>query len=284
MCRFSRLTIALANDPSDSGLLAYARGLHDIVGGDAEWSLVHVLPRPTAPAAGVPVLSHREALDGVEVIARSIGPEVRSHVLSGSRVDRLLEFAAEQKSDCILVGQRRVQSGRRSLARRLAMKAPCSLWMIPEASVAGVSGILAPTDFSDASAVSMTCATAIASRAGIRRVIAVHVTSGPVTAARQTFGHFLGPLDVHGVDVESRVEESGSVADAVLKIAESEHCDLIVMGARGLGQSAAVLLGSETEEVLSQSRRPVLVTRRRGERLGVLQVLLDRDFQTQEIS
>jgi hypothetical protein len=34
--------------------------------------------------------------------------------------------------------------------------------------------------------------------------------------------------------------------------------------------------------MLIETTRPVLVTKQRGERIGLLQVLLDRDFQTQD--
>jgi nucleotide-binding universal stress UspA family protein len=219
----------------------------------------------------------------VEAQARALGGRVRAHVTSGSRVDKLLEFAAEGKADCILVGHRGGQPGRRSLARRLAMKAPCSVWMMPESSTPALSVVLAAVDFSEGSAGAVSYATLIARRAGIRRVVAVHVSFGRPATTPETFSRFLAAIDVHGVDVESRVEENESVSTAVLDMAEREGCDLIVLGARGRGRSAAVLLGCEAEEVLARSSRPVLVTKRRGERMGVLQVLLDRDFQVQEI-
>jgi nucleotide-binding universal stress UspA family protein len=278
---FARFTVALAADPSDAGLLTYARTMRDAAADRGAWAFVHVLP-PANSAAGAPLRSHRDALKAVENSASVLGANTATHVFSGSRLDKLLEFAAEWKADCILVGHRDDRSGRRSLARRLAMKAPCSVWMVPEGSPAAVSRVLAPVDFSDASADSLTRAALIASRAGVERLITLHVTESDRAGAEEGFRRFLAPLDLFGVNVESRVEESGMVSRAVLRVAEAEQCDLIVMGSRGLGRSAAVLLGSESEQVLAESQRPVLVTRRRGERIGVLQVLLDRDFQTQE--
>ena len=279
----TRVLVALASHPSDAGLLAYARTVRNVVAaGRGQWSLVHVLPPPTAAAAGAPVRSHKDVLGALENSSTLLGPNTTARVLSGSRLDRLLEFAAEWKADCILVGHRDDRSGRRSLARRLAMKAPCSVWMVPEGSVASLTRVLAAVDFSESSAGSLDHAALIASRSGARHLLAVHVSMADGRATQDAFRRFLQPLDLHGVDVESRVEESGSVARAVLRVAGAEDCDLIVMGSRGLGRSAAVLLGSESEQVLAESRRPVLVTRRRGERIGVLQVLLDRDFHGQE--
>lgn len=49
--------------------------------------------------------------------------------------------------------------------------------------------------------------------------------------------------------------------EAIVKAAESEHCDLIFMASHGRRGISAVLLGSETNKVLSHSKIPVLVYR-----------------------
>jgi hypothetical protein len=61
-------------------------------------------------------------------------------------------------------------------------------------------------------------------------------------------------------------------------VAEREDADLIVMGTRGRSRSAAILLGSVTEETIRQTRIPLLAAKHFGARLGVLQALLDRRF------
>jgi nucleotide-binding universal stress UspA family protein len=48
---------------------------------------------------------------------------------------------------------------------------------------------------------------------------------------------------------------------AILQVAREHECDLIVMGSRGHSQVASLLLGSETQKVLAQADRPVLVVR-----------------------
>lgn len=49
--------------------------------------------------------------------------------------------------------------------------------------------------------------------------------------------------------------------EAIVKAAESENCDLIFMASHGRRGISAVLLGSETNKVLSHSKIPVLVYR-----------------------
>lgn len=59
----------------------------------------------------------------------------------------------------------------------------------------------------------------------------------------------------------SRVLLEGHPDDIILKAADAEDCDLIVMASHGRRGVAALLLGSETQKVLARSSRPVLVVR-----------------------
>jgi nucleotide-binding universal stress UspA family protein len=50
-------------------------------------------------------------------------------------------------------------------------------------------------------------------------------------------------------------------ADAIMKIAKKRKCDLIFMASHGRRGISGVLLGSETQKVLTHSKTPVLVYR-----------------------
>ncbi len=52
-----------------------------------------------------------------------------------------------------------------------------------------------------------------------------------------------------------------SAADAIVKAARRNHCDLIVMGSHGRRGLERMLLGSVTQKVLAKSRVPVLICR-----------------------
>ncbi|MGZ8155934.1 MAG: universal stress protein [Burkholderiales bacterium] len=56
-------------------------------------------------------------------------------------------------------------------------------------------------------------------------------------------------------------ETSDHPYDAILRTADSNDCDLILMTSHGRKGLAAVLLGSETRKVLTHARVPVLVVR-----------------------
>ena len=61
-----------------------------------------------------------------------------------------------------------------------------------------------------------------------------------------------------GIDVRSMVVE-GTPAEAILEEAATAGHDLIVVGSRGHGDAASILLGSVSHKVLHHSRVPVLV-------------------------
>ncbi|MEO8545590.1 MAG: universal stress protein [Burkholderiaceae bacterium] len=67
--------------------------------------------------------------------------------------------------------------------------------------------------------------------------------------------------NVAGVQVQALTEKSNFVADTVIDVARKTGCDLIVMASHGRRGLARVLLGSETQHVLTHSHIPVLVLR-----------------------
>ena len=91
------------------------------------------------------------------------------------------------------------------------------------------------------------------------RVIARHVSMGQDVASNAA-----QKLQKAGVDVIVEVLE-GPPADAILRVADVRECDLIVMGSRGHGALASLLLGSVSHRVLAHTRAPVLVVRAREE-------------------
>lgn len=60
------------------------------------------------------------------------------------------------------------------------------------------------------------------------------------------------------VPIETQLIE-GPPAPAILRVAVEEDCDLIVMGSRGHGQLAGLLLGSVSSAVAQRAECPVLI-------------------------
>ncbi|HSG42151.1 MAG TPA: universal stress protein [Anaerolineales bacterium] len=53
----------------------------------------------------------------------------------------------------------------------------------------------------------------------------------------------------------------GNSAEAIIKVAKTRKSDVIVMGSRGLGRLAGMLLGSTSQKVVSHAPCPVLIVR-----------------------
>ena len=64
-----------------------------------------------------------------------------------------------------------------------------------------------------------------------------------------------------GVQVRTLVSKSDMVSNAIIQAAEKNQCDLIVMASHGRRGIKRLLLGSETQHVLTHSTTPVLVLR-----------------------
>ena len=65
-------------------------------------------------------------------------------------------------------------------------------------------------------------------------------------------------LRAAGVECESHVE-IGEPAPAIARFAKTHHCEMIVMGTRGMGAIASLFLGSVATKVVHLSPLPVLL-------------------------
>jgi nucleotide-binding universal stress UspA family protein len=67
--------------------------------------------------------------------------------------------------------------------------------------------------------------------------------------------------DAIGATTETTYVTSTSPFEAIVKTAKKEKCDLIVMSSHGRRGLAGLLIGSETQKVLTHTTVPVLVVR-----------------------
>ncbi len=80
------------------------------------------------------------------------------------------------------------------------------------------------------------------------------------TAARHVRAVMDG-CDAAGIVCHARTVEGLQPWEAIVDHAAKERCDLIVMGSHGRSGLASLFLGSETRDVLSHSKVPVLLVR-----------------------
>jgi len=288
MKTIENLCIALSLRDDDRYVLRYGSTLVER-GIAKRVCFVHVTPSAESgdPHAAVEALKAQVQQSIGDEFRPSLTPENRSvTVLIGPREDRLLEFLQTKGVDLILLGHNaRASSGKRSLARRLAMASAASVWMVPDSSSDTISKVLAPVDLSRHSADSMSIATGIAQQAGLSECTALHVYYDPsvhrfddhhsVARGQEAVAleNFIQSTRNYGVNIVSRLEEGSNVARTILRIATEQNFDLIVLNTRGRSRAASILLGSETSQVIMESKVPVLAIKHQGAQLKFLQAL-----------
>jgi nucleotide-binding universal stress UspA family protein len=76
---------------------------------------------------------------------------------------------------------------------------------------------------------------------------------------KKEFEHvWVKPLSDAGVKYRTEIED-GRAASVILQLADAEEADMVVVGRRGRGGVAELLLGSVSHELVLHSTRPVLV-------------------------
>ncbi len=65
----------------------------------------------------------------------------------------------------------------------------------------------------------------------------------------------------HNFVTDEILVERGDPVQQILKAADEQNCDLIVMGSHGHGALEEALVGSTTKKVVRRSKKPVLVVR-----------------------
>lgn len=291
MFRNQRALVALSGLDVDRELITYARNAA-AVGIFASLQFVHVV-KPDAP----PLIAAKARTDVESLVSASFGDPpsgVRYEIgiVSGIRTDALIETAEKSRADVVLLGHRHGRSGHRSLARRLAMAAPCSVWLVPEGAPGTIRTVLAPIDFSDHSADALRAAASIARSTHARECIALHVSFDSTVVGydehaqemhlteHEQFKQFLAPLDFGGMEVRTQCEEGPEPARTILRVVEERQSDLIVLSTRGRSRAAAVLLGSVTARVVERSPVAVLAVKHAGAFMGLLDVLKQPNFWT----
>lgn len=287
-----RAMVALSATDSDNEVIRYAR-LIAALGLVRHFDFVHV--RSTVGSArgqltdGDVCQACESRVAGLFVdIPAGITFECR--VVTGVRVDALIDFVLQNRCDLALLGHRKSRSGQRSLARRLAMIAPCSVWMVPEGAPVSIRNIISPVDFSEHSGDSLEAAASIARAAGLTECLAAHVFFDPssirydehidevLQGEQKSFDDFIMGLDLHGIEVSPSIVEGNNVARTILHTASRHGCDLIVMNTRGRSRAAAILLGSTTTQVMIESPVAVLAVKHFGAMMNLFQALEQSQF------
>jgi nucleotide-binding universal stress UspA family protein len=304
MSTFSRILVAVdGSSPSDAAVqlaLRTAAPPHQTV------RFVGVLDRDAIaggytadPMSGVAMLGglraaeaeHRRALDAASSVASAAGVESTSVLRTGRAIDAILAEAHEWNASCIAIGTH----GRHGIAR--ALLGSCAEGVLRRSDVpvlvahtgfaAGdpepFERILCAVDDSPAAKRAFDAASSLA----VERHAELHVLSvvdevaavtvdgtNPAGSLSTIYAQTWKTIDALtagcGGTVKRHVVAAANVAERIVRYANDEGCNLIVVGTHGRGGLPRAILGSTAEAILRSSAIPVLAYRDPSERrIGV---------------
>ena len=209
------------------------------------------------------------------------GVEIEQRVPEGGAAAALLDLAREESADLLVVGSRG-QGGFTglllgSVSATLAHHTPCPLAIVPpawreEPGARRETGVVVVgLDGSRGAAEALHWMLGRAERLA-RRVIAVRAWEPPLdpfgvvklvvdlgqVATRELAETVAAETDSAGVDVQQRTLE-GTAASVLIYVAKQEHADMVVVGTRGRGGFAGLLLGSTSSTLAHHAPSPLVI-------------------------
>ena len=293
------LNVVIGYDFSESGdaALRWTSFLNEI--GPCRMTVVYVAWPPEAGArygtgsdqahpyypADIAKLLQRDLQDKCEEVLGKTKLRFRVAAGLGRPDPQLLEVAADEKADVIVVGtnQRRGLARLGSVSRVVLHHAPLNVACIPIAapepkargSSPRIQRVLVTTDFSKPGNRAVPFAYAPLRRGG--QVWLLHVAKATGRSGEKAPAikhserndrlsaqlHALIPAEAEARGIISHLEvvEHSDVTTAICQAAERLGADLICMSSQGRSGLAKTLLGSVTQAVMARSSRPVLVVR-----------------------
>ena len=121
--------------------------------------------------------------------------------------------------------------------------------------------ILVPTDGTPMSEKAVEGAARFAKSLGASLVLITVVEPYSYTNLSEYRPESIEQYDEIGVPSTTLMVKSFSPAEAIIEQSKKHDCDVVFMASHGRQGFAAVLLGSETQKVLTQSQIPVMVYR-----------------------
>jgi nucleotide-binding universal stress UspA family protein len=296
MKQYRRIGVFLTGSPADDVALAFAGRFAAVAKSElVVCAYVHGDGPESAPVQSINIDDLRQQV--ISALPDDIAAHAQVEVHEGRGLPEILRSARDLELDLVVQGRRLPahQAAVGSACTKLARKSPCSVLIVPNYCRPHASRILVPVDLSEHSKLALTAGLEIA-RAGVGEGEQPQVLVQSVYCAaygyhmlgmdrdqaiakqaevtQQGLDEFLANVDTSGVQFETICTCSEDTAAAVHELAAVRKMDMIVVGSRGLSPAAAAILGGNAERILLHAPQPVLIVKRKGETVGLLNALL----------
>lgn len=216
----------------------------------------------------------------------------------GAGLEKLMEICSDYKYDLVIAGKKQAMPSQGHLTEDLAKKLPTSFMLIPETATKQCDRILVPTDFSEYSFRALKFAHELKKADKNRDLLPANVYQVPsgYHFIGMKYEEFAGDMKANALEgVENQLKKVGIEAEQILvrlrehrsnaehlqNMAIDAQADLIILGSKGMTQSAYILMGSTAARMMRHmGRAPLLILKRFGETYDLFKAighLLDPD-------
>lgn len=216
-----------------------------------------------------------------------VGTSMKYKVLQGNPLKEVLKKSHDEAIDLLVVGKKNASTNSGLVPQKLARKSSSHVLLVPENVNNELKKILVAIDFSDFSKLALQSAIDLASQCGAE-IICQHIYEVPTGYskigksfeefaqimkghAEKSFDKFIADFETEDLKITSvfTLNNQQKVASKIEECAEQFNVNLIIIGARGRTNVAAILLGSVTEQLIgSMEKTPILIVKKRDKTFG----------------
>ena len=281
MANYRKILVAYDGSASAKNGLAVAA---DIAKKDKSWiKVLAVVPDYQGELELIGISNIKETIEGpgqkllaeAKRLADGYGVHVFTNLEQGEPYERIVQVAAEEQCDLIVMGRSGMNHLERALmggvTARVIGHTDRNVLIVPEGARLEWNTILVATDGSDNSSAAVRHAVAVAKEKGARLVAVsvVHTDEEMIALAPEHIQHLADQARLYlqqvsdlcaaeGVVVETFVRE-GEPHEQITGVAGEIGASLVVMGTHGRKGLRRLLMGSVTERTIGYAQCPVLI-------------------------
>jgi len=239
-----------------------------------------------------------ERKNKIEVLAKSVLTKKlidisEIHIKEGAPSKAILKFVEKNDIDLIIMGRHKDFIGGGVLSNRLARRAACSLFIIPEGIEPSTDLLHVPCDFSVHSKIAMEEAIKVARRYDNVKIICQNVFTVPggyhysgktydefsevmKKNAEKDYKRFMSEIDHEGVNmnVVYSLDTNDNPVTDIIDFAHENQPGAIFIGVKGRTSTTALFIGSRAEQLIQYNNDiPMMVVRPKGKNAGLLDLI-----------
>ncbi|WP_339608807.1 universal stress protein [uncultured Roseivirga sp.] len=216
------------------------------------------------------------------------------HIKEGSPAKAILKFVEKHDIDLIMMGRHKDFVGGGILSNRLARRADCAIFIIPENSGSNLNLIHVPCDFSVHSKIAMEEAIGISRKYDSDiKIICQNVFTVPGgyhysgktyeefaevmrANAEKDYNKFMSEIDHEGCDIEVvySLDTNDNPVNDIIDFANEHKPTTIIIGVKGRTATTALFIGSRAEQLIQINNNiPMMIVRPKGKNAGLMDLI-----------